>query len=60
MQAVLGHRGTARNRKDLQFHIQWTDGDETWEPWERVRKLEAVDVYIRGVSGNSLKALLSK
>jgi hypothetical protein len=60
VQAVLGHRGTARNRKDLQFHIQWTDGDETWEPWERVRKLEAVDVYIRGVSGNSLKALLSK
>ena len=60
VQAVLGHRGNARNRKDLQFHIQWTDGDETWEPWERVRKLEAVDVYIRGVSGNSLKALLSK
>jgi hypothetical protein len=60
VQAVLGHRGTARNRKDLQFHIQWTDGDETWEPWERVRRLEAVDVYIRGLVGNSLKALLPK
>jgi hypothetical protein len=60
VQAVLGHRGTARNRKDLQFHIQWTDGDDTWEQWERVRRLEAVDVYIRGLAGNALKALLPK
>ena len=60
VQAVLGHRGTSRNRKDLQFHIQWTDGDETWETWERVRRLEAVDTYIRGQPGNALKALLPK
>lgn len=60
VQAVLNHRGTARNRKELQFQIQWTDGDETWEPWERVRKLEAVDLYIRDQKGNGLKALLPK
>ena len=60
VQAVLGHRGTARNRRDLTFQIQWADGDETWEPWERVRKLEAVDLYIRNVAGKSLKALLPK
>lgn len=60
VQAVLGHRGTARNRRELQFQLQWTDGDVTWESWERVRRLEAVDVYIRNQSGGSLKALLPK
>ena len=49
-----------QNRKDLEFQIQWTDGDLTWEPWERVRKLEAIDDYIRQNPGNSLKFLLGK
>jgi hypothetical protein len=60
VQSVLAHRGNSRNRKDLEFQIQWTDGDLTWEPWERVRKLEAIDDYIRQNPGNSLKFLLGK
>ena len=58
VQEVLAHRGTARKRASLEFQIQWTDGDITWESWERVRKLAAVDEYIRTYPRAGLKALL--
>jgi hypothetical protein len=38
--------------------VQWSDGDTTWEPWERVKKLNAVDDYIRTEAGKELKSLL--
>jgi hypothetical protein len=60
VQLVLDHRGTARDRKNLEFQVQWTDGDMTWEPWEHVKKLGEVDKYIRQLSGGALKTLLSK
>ena len=60
VQDVLGHRGSARDRAKLEFQVQWTDGDITWEPWERVRKLAAVDEYIRAYPRSGLKSLLQK
>jgi hypothetical protein len=56
--SVIAHRGSARKRSTLEFQIQWTDGDITWEPWESVRKLAAVDEYIRMFPGPSLRGLL--
>ena len=34
VEAVLAHRGDARKRGTMEFQVQWTDGDVTWEPWE--------------------------
>jgi hypothetical protein len=56
--AVVAHRGTVRNRASLEFQVQWSDGDTTWEPWEQVRKLQAVDDYIKSHPRAGLKALL--
>jgi hypothetical protein len=58
--AILAHRGSARKRASLEFQVQWSDGDVTWEPWERVQKLAAVDQYIRASPGPDLKPLLQK
>lgn len=58
--AILGHRGTARKRSHLEFQVQWSDGDITWEPWERVKKLSAVDDYIQSSTSSDLKGLLKK
>jgi len=58
VEAVLAHRGSARKRSTLEFQIQWSDGDVTWEPWESVRRLAAVDEYIRVFPGPSLRGLL--
>ena len=57
--AVRAHRGMARTRRELEFEILWADGDITWEPWERVKKLTAVEDYIRENPGKGLKILLS-
>jgi hypothetical protein len=60
VQAVVAHRGTVRNRTTLEFQVQWSDGDTTWEPRERVRKLQAVDDYIKLHPRAGLNALLNK
>jgi hypothetical protein len=56
--AVLAHRGNAKKRAQLEFQVQWSDGDVTWEPWENVKKLATVDDYIRSSAGAGLKSLL--
>jgi hypothetical protein len=56
--AVLAHRGTVRNRASLEFQVQWSDGDITWETWEQVRKLQAVDDYIKSHPRAGLNSLL--
>jgi hypothetical protein len=58
VESVLAHKGSARQRATLEFQIQWSDGDVTWEPWASVRKLAAVDDYIRAFPGPSLRGLL--
>ena len=45
---AVAHRGDPKkNRKALEFKIQWMDGDVTWQKWGDVKKLSAVDEYIR-------------
>jgi hypothetical protein len=39
---ILDHRWRPR----LQFKVQWTYGDSTWEPLDRVDELEALDRYL--------------
>jgi hypothetical protein len=56
--SVLAHKGTARKRSSLEFQIQWSDGDITWEPWERVKKLAVVDEYVKASKGRDLKGLM--
>ena len=58
--AILAHKGNARKRSSLEFQVQWSDGDVTWEPWEKVKKLSAVDDYIKTYPGPSLQSLLQK
>jgi hypothetical protein len=59
VRTVVAHRGVARDRKNLEFQVEWDDGDVTWEPWENVKKLEEVDEYIRQLKGSALKSLLT-
>jgi hypothetical protein len=59
VESVVDHRGSSRKRSSLEFKVQWTDGDVTWEPWESVRKLAAVDDYVRVSSSPSLRGLLT-
>ena len=56
--AVLAHKGNPRKRGSLEFQVQWSDGDVTWQKWDSVKKLAAVDEYIRAFPGNDLKVLL--
>ena len=57
---VLAHRGDARKRATLEFQIQWTDGEVTWQKWDDVKKLAAIDEYVRAFPGRELKGLLGK
>ena len=36
---ILNHRGSPRKRKEIEFQVEWTDGDITWEPLEKGWKL---------------------
>ena len=58
--SILAHKGNGRKRESLEFQVQWSDGDVTWEPWEKVKKLSAVDDYIKTYPGTDLKLLLKK
>ena len=53
---ILAHRGSPRKRSEMEFQVKWSDGDVTWEPWERVRRLEAIDAYAK--SRPRLKVLI--
>jgi hypothetical protein len=60
VEIVLEHRGSPTNRASMEFLVRWTDSDETWEPWEQVKKLAAIDQYIRAHPEARLKSLLPK
>ncbi|QRV96227.1 Transposon Ty3-I Gag-Pol polyprotein [Ceratobasidium sp. AG-Ba] len=46
---ILTHAGKGR---DAEFQILWKSGDKSWESFERIRHLEAMDAYLeaQGVS----------
>ncbi|KAJ3005111.1 hypothetical protein NUW54_g4491 [Trametes sanguinea] len=41
---IIGHEW---NRATSRFHVRWTLGDHTWEPYEHCRDLAAIDDYCR-------------
>ena len=49
---ILAHRWGGTREKDLEFLVQWTLGDTTWEPFDSCKDLQALDEYLqlRGVS----------
>ena len=57
---ILNHRGDPRKRTTLEFQVQWSDQDVSWESWDTVKKLELLDGYIRSTSDSTLKKLLPK
>jgi len=56
--AIIDHRGTVKKRKTMEFRVQWDDGEVTWESWDVVKKLEALDKYIQ--DHQQLKALAGR
>ena len=56
--AITDHRGTVKKRKTMEFRVQWDDGEVTWESWDVVKKLEALDKYIQ--DHQQLKALAGR
>jgi hypothetical protein len=49
---ILAHRWNGTREKDLEYLVQWTLGDTTWEPHENCKELQALDEYLqlRGVT----------
>ena len=56
--AIIDHRGAAKKRKTMEFRVQWDDGEVAWESWDIVKKLEALDKYIK--DHPELKALAGR
>ena len=56
--AITGHRGPVKKCTTMEFQVAWDDGETTWEPWKVVKKLEALDQYIK--DHPQLKALAGR
>ena len=54
------HRGNPKKRRDMEFLVKWTDAEQTWEPWEQVRKIAFVEEYILSHPDAKLRFLLPK
>ncbi len=57
---ILEHRGDSKRRTQLEFLVQWSGYDESynsWEPWELVRDNEKLLVYLYR---NKLRNFLTK
>ena len=52
---IIGHRGRPSQRTFMEFQVRWSDGDITWEPWQAVKKLAALEAYL--VNQPTLKRL---
>jgi hypothetical protein len=46
VESIKDHRGAPAYRKEMQFLVRWSDNTESWEPWENVKKLSALELYI--------------
>ena len=60
VESILEYSGNRQKRDSLTFRVLWSDGEETWEPWETVRRLEALDDFIDANPSLRLQALRSK
>ena len=46
---IVDHRGSPRSKSKMTFRVRWAGyqpEEDTWEPYTRVRDLEALDVYL--------------
>jgi hypothetical protein len=41
---IIGHQW--KEAKKLEFHMQWTQGDTTWEPLDHCKDLDALNHYL--------------
>ena len=41
---IVGHKWEDNK---VQFHVRWTHGDTTWEPYTKCSKLAALEEYFR-------------
>jgi hypothetical protein len=41
---IIGHHW--KSNDDIEFRVQWTLGDVTWEPLQNCSELEALDKYL--------------
>ena len=57
---IFAFKGNPKVQKSLTFHVRWEDGEETWEAWEVVRKLTALDDFIIANPREGLNYLLSQ
>jgi transposase InsO family protein len=60
IEKVLDHRGSPQRKKSLEFLIQWTGYDSSynsWEPWSNFRDTECLHEYLRE---NNLSSLIPK
>ena len=49
VEAIVDHEVTGKDSKKWLFRVRWTgwgEEDDTWEDWEEVRPLEALDAYL--------------
>jgi hypothetical protein len=51
---ILAHRGSAKSRQRLEFHVQWNTSDPSWEPWSNLRDNLVVHEYLRSNSMSSI------
>jgi hypothetical protein len=54
---ILEHRG-AVTKSRIEFLVQWSDGETSWEPWKSVQKLAVLDKYL--AEHRELKALTGR
>jgi hypothetical protein len=51
---IIGHRW---EDSEIEFEVRWNLGDSTWEPYENVKKLVALDEYLALQGAKSWRAL---
>ncbi|KAJ3543853.1 hypothetical protein NM688_g5811 [Phlebia brevispora] len=57
VEAILGHRWVGNK---VEFHVQWSLGDNTWELYSACKELEALDQYFELLGVKNWRALPRK
>ena len=60
VERILAHKGDPKKRSSMTFQVLWTEGDMTWESWEVVRKLAALEDYLQDHPDARLRQLRNK
>jgi len=54
---ILQHEGQPKRKGSMKFLVRWSDGDETWEYWNNVRRTEACHKYLEA---NGMKHIIPR